>query len=206
MEIENGSLIIGHWHETPIRINWTILLTPIFFGRFEFLPFFWIAFFALVFIHEAGHVFIIRIYNLWIDEIVIHGLGGYCRWVGDVSEIKRALIAWGGVIAQLLLLFAALLAIFIFGPPKSSYSSQIFHVFIQTNMWMVFFNLIPIEPLDGAKAWRIIDPIRGFISSKFTEMKHQRQVSMIALMEPPMIGVMAPVQNHQNTVSDGLLK
>ena len=175
MKIENGSLIIGHWKGAQIKLNWTIPLTAVFFGRFEFVPMFWIAFFVLVFIHEAGHAFVIRSYQLWIKEIVIHGFGGYVRWFGEVDEMKRALIAWGGIFAQLIVLILALIATFVFGPVKSSFQAQIYRVFIHTNIIMIVFNLLPMKPLDGVKAWKIITPFCDFISSKSADLKRQRQ-------------------------------
>ncbi len=175
MDFEKGSLMIGCWQEAPVKLNWTILLSAFLFGRFEFVPFFWFAFFVLVFIHEAGHVFIIRAYQLWVDEIVIHGLGGYCRWAGEVSETKRALIAWGGVFAQIVVLIVALITAWLFGPARSFFQAQIYHAFIDANIFMIVFNLIPIEPLDGAKAWKIVDPLRDFISSKSKERKYKKQ-------------------------------
>lgn len=166
MEFQKGYLIVGHWRDAPVKLNWTIFLTPIFFGRFEFVPFFWISFFILVFIHEAGHVFIIQSYRLWTEEIVIHGLGGYCRWIGDASEVKQSVIAWGGIIAQLIVLAIAWIITLIFGPPKSLFMTQIHHAFIHTNYFLILFNLIPVEPLDGAHAWKIIRPLRETISEK----------------------------------------
>lgn len=175
MELENGSLIIGYWDEAPVKLNWTILLSVLIFGRFQFVPVFWIAFFLLIFIHEAGHVLVIRHYNLWVAEIVIHGLGGYCRWGGEISETKRALIAWGGVFAQSILLAVAYGAFLFFGPPQSAHVAQLYHAFIHSNIFIILFNLIPIEPLDGARAWKIITPIRDSVSSKFRDLKYKRQ-------------------------------
>ena len=35
-----------------------------------------------------------------IVSIDVHGLGGVCRWYGVPSPRWRAIIAWGGVLAQ----------------------------------------------------------------------------------------------------------
>ncbi len=179
MGFDKGSLIIGHWREAPIKIHWTVLLCAFLFGKFKFLPVYWVAFFFLVFIHEAGHVLIIRHYNLWTEEIVIHGLGGYCQWVGDAEDFQIYVIAWGGIFSQFIVLILAYLSIYILGPPGSSVSYQIYQAFILTNIWMMLFNLVPVEPLDGSKAWKIIDPLRKKLQGKLQVMcrktKQKRQ-------------------------------
>lgn len=179
MYTEKGNLIIGHWQYVPIKLHWTILLSAFLFGRFEFVPIFWIAFFVLLFIHEAGHAMMIKFYRLWVDEIVIHGLGGYCLWAGEVEEIKKSLIALGGVFSQLIILIIALISTSIFGPAKNSIQSQIYHAFIPTNMLILVLNFVPIEPFDGAQAWKIFIPVRDFIFSKLTPLKHTHQFKSI---------------------------
>lgn len=189
MYIEKGNLIIGHWQYVPIKLHWTILLAAFLFGRFEFVPVFWISFFVLVFIHEAGHALMIKIHRLWVDEIVIHGLGGYCLWAGDVDEIKKSLIAWGGVFTQVIILIVALISASIFGPAKSSMQAQIYHAFIPTNMLIILLNLIPIEPFDGAQAWKILIPFNNFILSTLTPLKNKIQDKVVPKRLNKMIHV-----------------
>lgn len=43
---------------------------------------------------------------------------------------------------------------------------MIFRAFIGPNLLLIFVNLIPIEPLDGAQAWKIFSPLRDFIIIK----------------------------------------
>jgi Zn-dependent protease len=179
MYIEKGNLIIGHWQYVPIKLHWTILLTAFLFGRFEFVPIFWIAFFVLLFIHEAGHAMMIKFYRLWVDEIVIHGLGGYCLWAGEVEEIKKSLIALGGAFSQLIILIIALVSTSILGPAKNSMQAQIYHAFIPTNMLILVLNFVPIEPFDGAQAWKIFIPVRDFIFTKLSPLKRTRQFKTV---------------------------
>ena len=175
MQIRNGSLIIASWHGAPIMVHWTVILGALFFGRFEFVPVFWIAFFALVLIHELGHALMVRRFSLWLDEIVIHGLGGYCRWSGEATEIQRSIIAWGGVGAQFIVLIAATIAFFSLGSPQSFFAAQLCRVFIYTNLWIIFLNLIPISPLDGAAAWKILRIYYRSIRDNFRKRKHVNQ-------------------------------
>lgn len=161
MEFAGGSLIVGRWNGAPIKIHWSVLLCAFFLGRFQFLPIYWICFFIVVFIHEAGHVLMIRRFNLWVDEIVIHGMGGYCRWGGNTGDIQRALISWGGVLAQLVLLIVAYTIFSVLVPYHGAIPHQVFRAFVISNIWMIFFNLLPIEPLDGVGAWKLFGLIRN---------------------------------------------
>ena len=44
-----------------------------------------------------------------------------------------------------------------FGPPLSSpFVGHMMYAFTDANLWLIGLNLIPIEPLDGAKAWQIL--------------------------------------------------
>ena len=175
MEFENGSLLLGRWNGASIKIHWSVLLCAFFFGRFQFLPIYWSCFFIVVFIHEAGHVLMIRRFGLWVDEIVIHGIGGYCRWGGNAGEIPRALISWGGVLAQLVLLIASFSIFHIISPSHSEITRQIFRAFVISNIWMICFNLLPIEPLDGVKAWKLFGLIRDEYNTFMTEKKRKKQ-------------------------------
>jgi len=175
MEFDNGSLIVGRWDGAPIKIHWSVLLCAFFFGRFQFLPIYWTCFFIVVLIHEAGHVLVIRRFKLWVDEIVIHGIGGYCRWGGNAGEIPRALIAWGGVLAQLALLIVAYSTFSIIGAFHSVVTQQIYRAFVISNIWMICFNLLPIEPLDGVRAWKLLGLLRDDFNIYMSERKRKKQ-------------------------------
>ena len=47
--------------------------------------------------------------------------------------------------------------------PKNLITEPIFRVFIGTNLFLILANLIPIEPFDGAQAWKIFSPLRDLI-------------------------------------------
>lgn len=157
MKIENGNLTILYWNGIPIKIHWTVILSALLISKFSFKPAIWIALFGLIFIHEVGHVFVIRSYKLFVEEIIIHGFGGLCRYRGYTSELKQSIIAWGGILLQVFVLIITLISYVIIGPPKSLSAYQIYHIYIQTNIFLIFINLLPFEPFDGAKAWRILN-------------------------------------------------
>jgi Zn-dependent protease len=117
------------------------------------------AYIALIVAHEMGHAEMVRWRGLRARGIHVYAMHGACYYEQPYYEFDDVLIAWGGVGAQVLLLVLALAARWLtgFAPyPLQSALAPAFGIFISTNMVIGFFNLLPIPPLDGAKAWRIL--------------------------------------------------
>ncbi|HEY6079703.1 MAG TPA: hypothetical protein VIW29_12900 [Polyangiaceae bacterium] len=154
--MNQGYWTIAHLRGAPIRLHWTLPLGALAMSRFAFVPAFWLGFALLIAIHELGHALCVLRFGLGLTEIAIHGAGGYCRHQRSGSPLQEAIVAWGGVLAQLALLLACVLALQLLGAPTSRHVAQLVHVFTTTNLLIIGFNLLPIEPLDGAKAWPLI--------------------------------------------------
>lgn len=151
--MSRGWWTIGRFRGAPIRLHWTLPLGAIAMGRFAFVPAFWLGFALLIFIHELGHALLVLRYRLGLSEIAVHGAGGYCRHDLSGSRFQEAAVAWGGVLAQLAALLVTYGLLLLLGQPTSKHLALLAYVFTSTNLWIMAFNLIPIEPLDGAKAW-----------------------------------------------------
>jgi stage IV sporulation protein FB len=154
---ETGYLTIARWKGTPIRIHWSTPIGMLVFGRFAFVPGFWLGFLILVVLHEMGHALLARRMGLHARSIEIHALGGQCRFGGgSVSPWQHAVVAWGGVLAQGALLGIAL-AVSLFAPlPPVAFVGELMSALVYTNLWLIAINLLPIPPLDGAQAWRLL--------------------------------------------------
>ncbi len=151
-----GFWTIAHFRGAPIRLHWTLPLGALVMSNFRFVPAFWLGFTLLILIHELGHALLVLRFGLGLSEIVVHGAGGYCRHEHHGSPLQQALVAWGGVLAQLAALVVCQLALLVLGPPTSMQLAILVHVFTTANLWIIGFNLLPVEPLDGAKAWRLV--------------------------------------------------
>lgn len=161
--MSHGWWTLARVRGAPIRVHWTLLVAAVVWSRFEFLPAFWLAFALLILIHELGHALLVVRYGLGLSEIALHGAGGYCRHDSTGSRYQEAMVAWGGVFAQLTLYAAVQMALVVFGPPTSHHVSLLVYVFTDINLWIAALNLIPFEPLDGAKAW----PLVGMLVARF---------------------------------------
>jgi Zn-dependent protease len=138
-----------------------VLLGILVFTRFRFAPGAWLAFVALVLVHELGHAAMVFRYGLRVTGLEVHGLGGECRWSGEATAWQRAAIAWGGVLAQLVLLVGTCAYLWLMGGVATRFWSDFVEVFVYTNVGMALFNLVPIPPLDGAKAWAIVPLLKS---------------------------------------------
>lgn len=167
--MSHGWWTLGRVRGAPIRVHWTLLVGALVWSRFELVPAFWLGFALLILIHELGHALMVLRYGLGLSEIAVHGAGGYCRHESSGSRYQEAVVAWGGVWAQLTLYAVTQLALIVFGPPTSHHVALLVYVFTDINLWIAALNLIPFEPLDGAKAW----PLVGMLTARFR--KHARQ-------------------------------
>ena len=153
---ERGYLQIGRIHGIPLRIHWTMPLGALVFSGFAFAPAFWVGFFVVVLVHELGHALLARRYRQHVLSIDITGFGGLTRFAGSATRRQHAVIAWGGVLAQALLLAVTFAVVLVAGPPRSWILAQLVAVFTTANLWIIGLNLLPFPPLDGATAWPLV--------------------------------------------------
>jgi stage IV sporulation protein FB len=151
-----GYWTIGRIRGAPVRVHWTAPLGAIVFTNFSLNPGHWVGFFLLVVLHELGHAAIVRRFGYEVIAVRVHAFGGDCQWSGDPTRAEDAAVAWGGVLMQGVLGVAALALLFAFGFPTSPILAALAVTFTWTNARMILFNLIPIPPLDGHRAWPLL--------------------------------------------------
>lgn len=152
----SGYLTIGRWRGAPIKLHWSIPLVAVVLSGFSWRPGFLLGFTLLVVIHELGHALLVALLHHRVVAVEVTGLGGACRWSGNASPFEESVIAWGGVLAQLVVWVLAELWPSLVGGPHTWLGAELLAVFTGTNLWLMAINLIPLEPLDGARAWRIV--------------------------------------------------
>jgi Zn-dependent protease len=161
--LESGYFQLGRWRGVPLRIHLLAPLGALLFTGFRFAPGAWLGFLLLILIHEMGHALAVMRYGLRVSSIDLHLYGGVCRWSGQATQWQRSVIAWGGVMAQALLL---VLTWVIGGSVHSMFGREMAYVFTSTNLWLMAINLLPFPPFDGAEAWKIVRELRGRRSRK----------------------------------------
>lgn len=149
-----GWWTVGRLRGAPIRIHWSTPIGAFLFGGFGWNPGFWVAFVIVVLFHELGHAAMVRATGHTVADVDVHGAGGECSWDGDPTRLQRAVIAWGGVWAQLAVALAAFIVTLTL-TIESSFVAQMLVGLVRWNLFMAAFNLLPIPPLDGAEAWKL---------------------------------------------------
>lgn len=128
------------FHKTYLIIAISFLLT----GYFSNL----IIFTSIIIFHEIGHFTVAKLYNLNPQKIIIYPFGGITIIDSPINTkiIKELLIAISGVLFQSLYYFIIL----------NLYHCHIireylFIIFNNYHYSILFFNILPIHPLDGSK-------------------------------------------------------
>lgn len=152
--LERGFLTVGRWGAVPIRLHWTL---PI--GLFIFtglVPGAAVGYVAIILLHEVGHALLVRRAGLRVGSLSLYGFGGECQYFGQPTPLERSVIAWGGVLAQLALLFAADAGLRLGGVPRDHFSRELTATVAgEPNAIILAINLLPIGRLDGREAWRL---------------------------------------------------
>ncbi len=186
--LHQGYLRIGRLSGIDIRAHWSLPVGALVFTRARFEPVLWLSFLVVIIVHELGHAAAVKSSGFTVSGIDLTGLGGQCRWRGRGSDLERAWIAWGGVLAQTLLFVLTLLARAIWGPFQSRSGILVSEVFIDINLWIAVLNLIPFAPLDGAEAWRLFGELeragwtlKGFLLRPLMRWARDRRAARLSV-------------------------
>ncbi len=138
----------------PIRIHFSAPLGAIFFSQFQWMPGYWLGFIVLILMHELGHAAIAKLCKLPVSRIDVHGLGGVCYSGGRQTPLQRSLVSWGGVWAQLVVFVVAFVLLKV-PIDRGSFVTEFLYSFLWNNLVLAAINLVPMEPFDGADAWKL---------------------------------------------------
>ena len=109
-----------------------------------------ICMYLIIFIHELGHIFMALIFNYNINRINIYPFGGYTIFEYDINSkfIQEFMLFLGGILFQFILYLLVTLLI-------DNYT-YFYKIFINYNLNILLFNLLPIVPLDGSKLLNLL--------------------------------------------------
>lgn len=152
----------------PLRLHWSLLLGAALFCAAQPRPLLLLGYLAILAAHVAGHALAVTGAPLRVEGVALHALGGELLGTGDVSPLRRSVIAACGVGAQALLFGLAL-----FVPMPEDLQDA----FTRRNGIMLLLNLIPVRPLDGALAWKLPRRLLAARTMKFRgAMRSSREV------------------------------
>jgi Zn-dependent protease len=114
-----------------------------------------VAYFAVLLIHETGHLIAAQRKGCPVFSIELYPIFGVTRFGTPWSRLDHCVIAWGGVLAQALVAIPLVAWVAVFGYTKFQAVNMLFAILGFFSIGVAFFNLLPIPPLDGATAWGI---------------------------------------------------
>jgi membrane-associated protease RseP (regulator of RpoE activity) len=114
------------------------------------------AYLAIVLLHEWGHVIAARRYHCAVYVIELYPLVGLTRFSSPRSYFDACVIAWAGILAQLLVGVPLVLLGLVLGPYSPEVVTAVIGVFGYLSIFIAVINLLPVAPLDGAKAWPLV--------------------------------------------------
>jgi Zn-dependent protease len=111
---------------------------------------------AVIVVHETGHAWVAHRLGYHVEDVRIAFFHGRCTYEAPYTESDDAMIAWGGVLAQLAIALPVLIVATLFDDRDLGYASPVVAFLGYLNLLIALVNLAPAAGLDGHTAWRAI--------------------------------------------------
>jgi Zn-dependent protease len=173
--MRQDSWSLGTWKRVPVSMHWTVLLAfawmyLIFMDvtlMLMSIPFI----FLILAVHELGHVLALRRRKIGVTGVTlwgIHGETSYNEYAAKPGDV--VMVAWAGVIAQLVLMLVALAAHELVPwrsiPLGTQLDTVMYVVLVKLNIFLMIVALLPIGPFDGHAAWQVLRRPRAKAKAK----------------------------------------
>lgn len=114
------------------------------------------SYFAVILIHEVGHAYIAHRLGYQVFGIYLGFIHGLCEHQAPYSLKHEAMIAWGGVVAQLIVAVPIIIAAKLFNINQIPGLGPVVGFLGYLSVMMVPMNLAPSRLFDGEMAWKLI--------------------------------------------------
>lgn len=112
-----------------------------------------------IFLHEMGHAWGCHVQGVPVQRVVIFGGGGFCQHAGATSRQQELIVIMGPLVNLALWALFSLAAKTIASRPlpgldyqQAIYMGLAFLLMVsKVNLFLCFFNLMPVQPLDGGR-------------------------------------------------------
>jgi Zn-dependent protease len=116
-----------------------------------------LAFFACVVLHELGHSFTAMSFGVGVRRILLMPIGGMAEFDAIPRQPSRELLITLAGPAVNFAIAAILWAVVGFASHDSQSDAADFgRLLLRANLWMGFFNLLPVFPMDGGRILRAL--------------------------------------------------
>jgi Zn-dependent protease len=144
-----------------VFVHWSVLLIGaiILLGAVEDAPLAFtvlVSYYGVILLHECGHMVAAQGKGCAVSSIELYPVWGITCFSEPYSRRDHCVIAWGGVAAQALVAVPLVVLVELFGYTRFQPLNAILAIFGFFSLSTIVFNLLPIRPLDGAIAWRLL--------------------------------------------------
>jgi membrane-associated protease RseP (regulator of RpoE activity) len=136
-------LVAGIWLLNSVEHLWITLI-----GLLCYL--------AMLFIHECGHLIAAQRMGCKVLDIKLYPIFGVTHFDMPWTRFDHCVIAWGGVVAQMVVALPLIIWVWVFGFTPFGAVNMVLAVLGLVSLGVAAFNLLPVAPLDGAIAWGLI--------------------------------------------------
>lgn len=152
---------VGQVYGVDIYVHWSILAFAVVIlamtnRKLATTLFGMAAYVALLILHESGHLIMARRRGCEPYSMALYPIFGLASFEAPESRIDRALIAWGGVLAQAVTAVPLTAYIAFVGYTRFEPVNAVLAILGGYSLLVAVFNLLPIRPMDGSRAWDII--------------------------------------------------
>ena len=119
------------------------------------------AYLSVLVIHECGHVIAAQRRGCHVFEVELYPIFGITRFETPWSRRDQCVITWGGVLAQFVVSVPLIILIVVFGYTRINSLNAALAILGPFSLAIALFNLLPLAPLDGATAWRLLPTLFG---------------------------------------------
>lgn len=151
MEI-NGVKVFAHW--SVLLIGAIILFGAVSEPAMAFAILG--SYYGVILLHECGHLVAAQRKHCRVWSIELYPFWGITRFEVPYSPADHCVIAWGGIVAQTIVAVPIIVLTETFGYTPLQPLNAFLAAFGFFSLFVAMFNLIPVPPLDGAVAWRLL--------------------------------------------------
>jgi len=164
-----------HVHWTILLVGGAMLLGAARNARLTFVVL--ISYVSVLLIHECGHLIAAQRRRYAVQCIELYPIFGFTRFEIPQSRLDMCVIAWGGVIAQAVIGIPLVIWIAVVGYTKVEEINAALAILGVYSLCVAAFNLLPIPPLDGAVAWKLIPAL--WERARYSRNKRRRTLKTI---------------------------
>jgi len=118
-----------------------------------------LSYLSVILIHEAGHLIAAQRLGCRVDSIELYPIFGLTTFQTPWSRLDHCLIAWSGVLAQVVIAVPLVAWVAVFGYTRIEAINAVFAILGYFSLGVAVVNLLPIPPLDGATAWGLLSAL-----------------------------------------------